>query len=99
MTPNQFLSCRFAIYIPLFLPISVPILFSSMAAFKWLAAWLKGADHTDCGPESEKPKTEPASSPELVVQSEENDKSATAPAEKGGDGTSESDSGLVDHER
>lgn len=32
---------RFAIYIPLFLPISVPILLSSVAALKWLAAGLK----------------------------------------------------------
>ena len=33
---------RFAIYIPLFLPISVPILFSSMAALKWLGAIFRG---------------------------------------------------------
>lgn len=33
---------KFAIYIPLFLPISVPILFSSMAALKWAGAHLKG---------------------------------------------------------
>lgn len=32
---------RFAIYIPLFLPISVPIFFSSMAALKWLGAVFK----------------------------------------------------------
>ena len=31
----------FAIYIPLFLPISVPTVLSSVAAFKWLAAGLK----------------------------------------------------------
>jgi len=32
---------RFAIYIPLFLPISVPILLSSLAAFKWLMKKVK----------------------------------------------------------
>lgn len=55
---NFFLSlvyeCRFAIYIPLFLPISVPILFSSMAAFKWLGAWTKrGNDSTKLEPKEE----------------------------------------------
>ena len=36
---------RFAIYIPLFLPISVPILLSSVAALKWLAAGLKSKNN------------------------------------------------------
>ena len=70
-----------------------------MAAFKWLAAWLKGADITDCEPESaKKPKIKPASSPEPTVCPKETDESANPSP---GDGTSESDSGpgLADHER
>lgn len=36
--------CRFAIYIPLFLPISIPLLLSALTAFKWLVALAKGKD-------------------------------------------------------
>ena len=40
---------RFAIYIPLFLPISVPILLSSVAALKWVAAGFKSKDSASTG--------------------------------------------------
>lgn len=43
------MQCRFAIYIPLFLPISVPILLSSVAALKWVAAGFKSRDSVATG--------------------------------------------------